>query len=54
MDADTREQVWDRAGGRCEYCLLHQDDDPLFTFHPTADRLPHEPYRQSDRTGEMS
>jgi hypothetical protein len=25
MDAATRAQVWARAGGRCEYCRVHQD-----------------------------
>ena len=33
MDAFTREWVRQRAGYRCEYCCLHEDDDPLFTFH---------------------
>jgi hypothetical protein len=33
MDEATREMVRRRAGHRCEYCRLHQDDDPLFTFH---------------------
>jgi 5-methylcytosine-specific restriction endonuclease McrA len=32
-DSLTREQVLQRAGRCCEYCLLHEDDDPLFTFH---------------------
>ncbi len=25
MDAATRTLVWDRAGGHCEYCRIHQD-----------------------------
>lgn len=33
MDALTRELVRRRAGQRCEYCWLHEDDDPLFAFH---------------------
>jgi hypothetical protein len=33
MDDATRERVRTRAGRRCEYCRLHEDDDPLFTFH---------------------
>lgn len=33
MDAVTRELVRRRAGFRCEYCRLHEEDDPLFTFH---------------------
>jgi hypothetical protein len=33
MDEPTRELVRQRAGQRCEYCRLHEDDDPLFTFH---------------------
>jgi hypothetical protein len=33
MDAFTRELVRRRAGLRCEYCRLHEDDDPVFAFH---------------------
>jgi 5-methylcytosine-specific restriction endonuclease McrA len=33
MDAQTRAQVRDRAGNRCEYCQLHQDDSPLAVLH---------------------
>lgn len=33
MDAQTRAQVRDRAGNRCEYCQLHQDDSPLAILH---------------------
>ncbi len=33
MDALTRNLVRQRAGQRCEYCRLHEDDDPLFAFH---------------------
>jgi hypothetical protein len=33
MDASTRDLVRHRAGQRCEYCQLHEDDDPLFAFH---------------------
>lgn len=33
MDPGVRAKVWQRAGGRCEYCQLHQDDADLFTFH---------------------
>jgi hypothetical protein len=33
MDAATRQLVWDRAGHRCEYCGLHQDNEPFFRFH---------------------
>jgi hypothetical protein len=33
MDAATRDQVRRRADRRCEYCRLHEDDDPLFPFH---------------------
>lgn len=32
MDGETREAVADRAGRRCEYCLLQEDDDVDF-FH---------------------
>ncbi|MCA9114972.1 MAG: HNH endonuclease [Planctomycetaceae bacterium] len=32
MDGDTREAVAERAGRRCEYCLLKEDDDVDF-FH---------------------
>ncbi|MHB1426877.1 MAG: HNH endonuclease [Gemmataceae bacterium] len=33
MDESTRELVRRRAGQRCEYCQLHEEDDPFFTFH---------------------
>jgi hypothetical protein len=33
MDEATREVVRRRAGQRCEYCQVHEDDDPLFVFH---------------------
>jgi hypothetical protein len=33
MDETTRELVRRRAGQRCEYCRLHEEDDPLFAFH---------------------
>lgn len=33
MDAATRREVRERAGNRCEYCRVRQEDDPLFTFH---------------------
>ena len=33
MDASLRVSVWDRAGGRCEYCRLHQSDYDFQTFH---------------------
>jgi hypothetical protein len=33
MDAATRAFVWQRAGGRCEYCQLHQDEYEFQTFH---------------------
>ena len=32
MDARLRTQVRDRAGRRCEYCRIHEDVDPFFTF----------------------
>lgn len=32
MDARLRTKVRERAGGRCEYCRIHEDDDPFFTF----------------------
>src|SRR3990172_8631522 len=32
MDAALRELVRERAGSRCEYCRIHQDQDPFFTF----------------------
>jgi HNH endonuclease len=28
-----REQVIERANGRCEYCLLHQNDSDFLSFH---------------------
>jgi hypothetical protein len=33
MDALTANLVRDRAGNRCEYCQLHQDDEPFARFH---------------------
>lgn len=33
MDAATRNAVRKRAGNRCEYCGLHQDESPLATLH---------------------
>src|SRR3954469_15258053 len=33
IDAATRNLVRSRASNRCEYCHIHQDDEPLFTFH---------------------
>ncbi len=33
MKASIRRLVRARAGQRCEYCRLHEDDLPLFPFH---------------------
>lgn len=33
MDAATRRLVRERAGNRCEYCGLHQDESPLAVLH---------------------
>lgn len=33
IDAALRAFVRHRAGHRCEYCRLHEDDDELFSFH---------------------
>ena len=33
MDAFTRELVRRRAQCHCEYCRVHEDDDPLLAFH---------------------
>jgi 5-methylcytosine-specific restriction endonuclease McrA len=33
VDASLRDLVRMRAGGRCEYCRIHQDDDPFLKFH---------------------
>jgi 5-methylcytosine-specific restriction endonuclease McrA len=33
VDAPTRTLVWERAGNRCEYCRVHQDDVDFYTFH---------------------
>lgn len=33
MDPTLRDFVRQRAGNRCEYCLIHQNDDPYFRFH---------------------
>jgi len=32
MDAALRRLVRERAGNRCEYCGIHQDQDAFFTF----------------------
>ena len=32
MDAQTKQLVRDRAGNRCEYCGLHQNQSPLATL----------------------
>lgn len=33
MDVSTRAFVRERAGNRCEYCQLHQDNSPLALLH---------------------
>jgi|SRR5579859_182748 len=33
MDTPTRELVWNRADRRCEYCRIHQDDEPFYRLH---------------------
>jgi hypothetical protein len=33
MNAATREFVRSRAGRRCEYCGIHEDDDLVLPFH---------------------
>lgn len=33
MDATLRERVWQRAHGRCEYCLLKQEHETSQSFH---------------------
>ena len=33
MGPATRSRVRRRAGNRCEYCHLHQDDSPLAVLH---------------------
>ncbi|WP_197455027.1 HNH endonuclease [Stieleria varia] len=33
MNESTKTIVRERAGHRCEYCRLHQDDSPLATLH---------------------
>lgn len=33
MDARTRSRVRERAGNRCEYCQLPQQDSPLAALH---------------------
>jgi hypothetical protein len=33
METSTRTLVRERAGNRCEYCQLHQDDSPLAALH---------------------
>jgi len=33
MNAALRALVRERAGRRCEYCRLHEDDADFFSFH---------------------
>jgi hypothetical protein len=33
MKPSLRAFVRKRAGRRCEYCQLHEDDDDFFSFH---------------------
>ncbi len=33
MNASTKNLVRQRAGQRCEYCQLHQNDSPVATLH---------------------
>jgi len=33
MKRSTRAFVRQRSGQRCEYCRLHESDQPLFSFH---------------------
>src|SRR2546430_8470294 len=33
MSPALRAQVWERAGNRCEYCQLRQEDSPLAGLH---------------------
>ena len=33
MDAQTKARVRERAGHRCEYCQLRQEDSPLAALH---------------------
>lgn len=33
MNRSVRALVRARAGRRCEYCRLHESDQPLLTFH---------------------
>jgi hypothetical protein len=33
VDSSLRDLVRTRARDRCEYCRIHQDDDPFFRFH---------------------
>lgn len=33
MDTSTQTFVRERAGNRCEYCQLHQDNAPLASLH---------------------
>ena len=33
MRAALKRVALSRAAGRCEYCLIRQSGEPLFTFH---------------------
>jgi hypothetical protein len=46
VDTSTRELVWNRAQDRCEYCLIHQDDEPFYRFH-----VEHVIAKQHERNG---
>jgi hypothetical protein len=52
MKASIRALVRARAGQRCEYCRLHEDDLPLFPFHvlPLLQSLEVEQFERSRRS----
>ena len=48
MDAALRKWVRERASNRCEYCLIHQDQDPLFS-ETMFDRITFDPHVMGGR-----
>jgi 5-methylcytosine-specific restriction endonuclease McrA len=52
MDASLRRRVREQAGHRCEYCRVHQEDDPLFSFH--IDHLQPRQHGGGDELGNLA
>jgi hypothetical protein len=50
MDAELVELVWRRAGGRCEYCQMHHENDEL---HFEIDHIIARKHRGLTRAGNL-